>query len=89
MNLSSLLRFNEHLETVKDDTLEKLDEIVDFESFREMITERLDYEHNPRGEHPPFDPVVMFKILILQSMHNLSDAKTGYMVRDRLSWVVF
>src|SRR3546814_12297001 len=32
---------------------------------------------------------MMFKILILQAQHNLSDARTEYMIRDRLSWMRF
>jgi len=31
----------------------------------------------------------MFKILILQAQHNLSDAKMEFMIRDRLSWMRF
>jgi IS5 family transposase len=33
--------------------------------------------------------VAMFKILILQAQHNLSDARTEFMIRDRLSWMRF
>ena len=38
---------------------------------------------------PPFDPVSMFKALILQAQHNPSDAKMEFMIRDRLSWMRF
>ncbi len=31
----------------------------------------------------------MFKALILQAQHNLSDARMEFMIRDRLSWVRF
>jgi transposase, IS5 family len=31
----------------------------------------------------------MFKVLILQAQHNLSDARTEFMIRDRLSWMRF
>ena len=44
---------------------------------------------DPRAAVPPFDPVAMFKALILQAQHNLSDARMEYMVRDRLSWMRF
>ncbi len=43
----------------------------------------------PRVAGPPFDPVSMFKALILQAQHNLSDAKMEFMIRDRLSWMRF
>ena len=82
--------FNEHLETVKDDMLEKFGEIMNFEIFRERTTESLDYGYKqPQGGRPPFDPVAMWKILILQSMYNVSDAKTEWMVRGYLPWMVF
>ena len=89
MSPKRLFSLNEHLETLENDTLEKLDEIVNFELFREMITEALDYGYKVQGGRPPFDPVVMFKILILQSMHNLSDKKTEQMVRGYLPWMLF
>ena len=31
----------------------------------------------------------MFKILILQAQHKLSDARMEFMIRDRLSWMRF
>lgn len=31
----------------------------------------------------------MFKALILQAQHNLSDARMGFMIRDRLYWMGF
>ena len=31
----------------------------------------------------------MFKALILQAQHNLSDARMGFMIRDRLDWMRF
>ena len=42
-----------------------------------------------KGGRPPFDPVSMFKALILQAQHNLSDARMEFMIRDRLSWMRF
>ena len=34
----------------------------------------------------PFDAILMFKILILKSLHNLSDEETERQIRDRLSF---
>lgn len=31
----------------------------------------------------------MFKILVLQAQHNLSDARMEFMIRDGLSWMRF
>ena len=42
----------------------------------------------PQGRRP-YDSVMMFKILILQSMYNLSDENMEYMIADRLSFQEF
>lgn len=91
MNPSSLFSLSDHLERLsKDgDPLEVLDATVDFEYFRVWLIEGLGYGGGSRGGRPPFDPVSMFKVLILQAQHNLSDAKMEFMIRDRLSWLRF
>jgi IS5 family transposase len=91
MNSTNLFGLSEHLERLSQhgDPLEVLDETVDFEFFRGWLIEGLDYSDGRRGGRPPFDPVSMFKALILQAQHNLSDAKMEFMIRDRLSWMRF
>jgi IS5 family transposase len=42
-----------------------------------------------KGGWPAFDQVLMFKTLILQANHNLSDERTEYLIRDRLSFMRF
>ena len=37
----------------------------------------------------PFDAIVMFRMLVLQSLYNLSDEQIEYQVRDRLSLTRF
>jgi len=91
MNPNSLFSLHDHLEKLsKDgDPLEVLDATVDFEYFRGWLLEGLGYSDGSKGGRPPFDPVSMFKALILQAQHNLSDAKMEFMIRDRLSWMRF
>lgn len=91
MNANSLFSLNDHLEQLsKDgDPLEVLDATVDFEYFRGWLVDGLGYGDGSKGGRPPFDPVLMFKALILQAQHNLSDAKMEFMIRDRLSWMRF
>ena len=69
--------------------LERLSATIDFECFRETLTRGLGYGDRPQGGRPPFDPVMMFKILILQARENLSDEKTELRVRDHLTWLQF
>ena len=65
--------------------LERLAEAIDFECFRDCLTESLGYDNRPQGGRPPFDPVLMLKILFLQTRDNLSDLNTEIMVRDRFT----
>ena len=60
-----------------------------FEYFRSWLVEGLGYGDGRKGGRLPFDPVSMFKALILQTQHNLSDARMEFMIRDRLSWLRF
>ncbi len=91
MEHRSFFGLSEHLERLSQngDPLEVLEKTVDFEHFRGWLVEGLGYGDGARGGRPPFDPVSMFKALILQAQHNLSDAKMEFMIRDRLSWMRF
>src|SRR5208282_688284 len=42
-----------------------------------------------QGGRPPFDPVLMFKILIIQATNNLSDERAEFLINDRLSFMRF
>ena len=37
----------------------------------------------------PLDVVLMFKVLVLQQLHNLSDDKVEYQIRDRFNFMRF
>jgi IS5 family transposase len=91
MDQRSLFGLAEHLASLSKhgDPLEVLDATVDFEHFRGWLVDGLGYGDGSRGGRPPFDPVSMFKALILQAQHNLSDARMEFMIRDRLSWMRF
>jgi transposase, IS5 family len=39
------------------------------------------------GRPAPFDPVLMFKVLIWQAMHSISDERYEYLIKDRLSFM--
>ncbi len=71
------------------DPLLRLDEMVDFELFRPSLKRALRRSDRRKGGRPPYDPVLMFKILVLQALYNLSDDQTEFQIRDRLSFMRF
>ena len=62
---------------------------VDFEMFRPELTRALAYSDGSQGGRPPFDPVMMFKILVIQAANTLSDERTEFLINDRLSFMRF
>ena len=71
------------------DQLEAYASVVDFEIFRSDLEGALGYSDGAKGGRPPFDPVMMFKILIIQAQNNLSDDRAEFLVNDRLSFMRF
>jgi IS5 family transposase len=72
------------------DPLEKLSKFIDFEIFREtlnLIFEKVDRKSNAGAK--PFDYILMFKILLLQRLYNLSDEQMEFQLNDRLSFKRF
>jgi IS5 family transposase len=62
---------------------------VDFDLFRADLEQAVPRSDRAKGGRPPFDHVLMFKTLILQASYNLSDERTEYLIRDRLSFMRF
>ena len=71
--------------SAEGDPLQKLAETVDFEMFRPILLRALRRSRRGPGGRPPYDPVLKFKMLVLQALHGLSLAQTSWLVRDRLS----
>lgn len=71
------------------DPLERLAKGVDFEQFRQLLEDHLIKPTKGKGGRPPYDYVLMFKILILQRYYNLSDDQIEYQINDRLSFMRF
>jgi len=71
------------------DPLERLAAVVDFEVFRSDLMAALSRSDRAQGGRPPYDPVLMFKVLVLQTLYTLSDDQTEYQLKDRLSFMRF
>ena len=63
--------------------------IIDFESFRPILTDGLKKERKSNAGRHPFDNVMMFKVLVLEKLFNLSDDQTEYQITDRISFQRF
>lgn len=69
--------------------LPRLNALVDWETFRYQLNKVREKERLSNAGRPAFDVVLMFKILILKSLYNLSDESTELMIRDRISFMEF
>lgn len=87
MGLFEASKRQEKLEKLGDPLL-KLNELVDFEIYRKDL-ESMYRTGTEKGGRPPYDPVIMFKILILQRLYNLSDRQTEFQINDRASFQRF
>lgn len=82
---------DERLQRLSDlgDQLEAYAATVDFEIFRSPLEAALAYADGVKGGRPPYDAVMMFKILVIQAQNNLSDERTEFLINDRLSFMRF
>ena len=71
------------------DPLKKLNIVIDWERFRPELEALRLKERKSNAGRKPSDAVMMFKILILQSLYNLSDDALGMQILDRLSFMHF
>ena len=74
------------------DPLETIKKIVPWEEFRtdiEAVTETKPEQRKSNAGRKPYDTILKFKIMVLQSLHNLSDDRTEYLIRDRISFMRF
>lgn len=72
-----------------DRPLNRLDRVMDWEGFRPALVERLNMANSAKGGRPAKDPVLMFKLCVLQYYHGLSDEETEFQVSDRHSFQRF
>jgi IS5 family transposase len=79
------------------DPLVAINAAVPFELFRVKLKtalikgglRRLEVERKSPAGRKPWDEVLIFKVLVLQALYNLSDEAMEYQLRDRLSFMRF
>src|SRR6476620_700918 len=78
--------------SAKGDPLEAIERLVPWESFRadiEAVVLTPDEVRKSSAGRKPLDAIVMLRMLVLQTLNNLSDEQAEYQVRDRLSFTRF
>jgi IS5 family transposase len=71
------------------DPLRQLNGVINWESFRPMLNVVYEKERKSNAGAKPYDVVMMFKILVIQSLYNLSDDAVEYQILDRISFMRF
>jgi len=75
------------------DPLRRLNQVINWECFRPVLENSMakaaTHECKGPAGRPAYDPVMLFKALILQRLNGLSDDLTEYMINDRLSFQAF
>lgn len=93
MNMKQLgfLDFDTRLQRIDKagDPLSKLNSNVDWEIFRPLLDQARWKKKKSNAGAKGFDVVVLFKILILQSLYNLSDEGLEFQILDRYSFSRF
>ncbi|MBQ8699032.1 MAG: transposase, partial [Schwartzia sp.] len=71
------------------DSRVRLNSVIQWEIFRPVLEKALHKEPKGAGGRPPYDSLLMFKILILQRIYNLSDDQAEFRINDRRSFMRF
>ena len=94
-NINDLGLFDDHFLMEKltklGDPLRKLDKFIKWKIFESPINEAFKNEDRDlsKGGRPPFNRLILFKALIIQSLYNLSDDQLEYQIIDRASFKRF
>lgn len=91
MMISGLFDVDDRLKELSKsgDPLERINKAVDWDIFRPRLEIIREKERKSNAGRKAYDVVLMFKILILQSLYNVSDDSLEYQIKDRLSFMRF
>lgn len=91
MSQSGFFDFEDRLEQLNrhGNPLQLIEQAVEFEAFRPTLQPLRDKPRKSNAGRKAYDVVMMFKMLVLQSLYNLGDGQLEYQVRDRISFMAF
>ena len=64
----------------------KIAQVVGWEGFRSVLNRAFAKARKSNAGSKEYDRVLMFKILVLRQLYNLSDDQTEFQIRDRYSF---
>ncbi|MCP4779751.1 MAG: transposase, partial [Hyphomicrobium sp.] len=76
----------------KGDRLEAIDKLVCWESFRadiEAVVMTPDDTKKSNAGRKPIDAIVLFRMLVVQTLYNLSDEETEFQINDSMTFMRF
>jgi IS5 family transposase len=91
MNQPGLFDYSNRLARIDNvgDPLAELNKVIDWEQFRELIELSREKPRKSPAGAKGYDSILMFKILIIQALYNLSDERLEFQVLDRYSFSRF
>lgn len=69
--------------------MEKLEHAINWTMFEGLLNSVFTKAHKGAGGRPPYSYLLLFKILILQRLFNISDDQAEYQINDRVSFMRF
>jgi IS5 family transposase len=69
----------------KKPVLKRLSESIPWESFRPLLDQRYALERKSNAGRKRINPLILFKMLVLQQLFNISDEELEFQVNDRRS----
>jgi len=73
----------------KKPILRRLSESIPWEAFRALLDQGYPQERKSNAGRKRIDPLILFKMLVLQQLFNLSDEELEFQVNDRRSFEEF
>jgi IS5 family transposase len=91
MMISGLFDADNRLKELSEagDPLERINKNIHWEIFRQRLETVREKERKSNAGRKAYDVILMFKILVLQSLYNVSDDAMEYQIKDRLSFMRF
>jgi transposase, IS5 family len=68
------------------DPLEKLDAAINWKHFKPVLNKAFRKERKSNAGRPPYEYVMMFKVLVLETMYSLSDDQMQFQILDRFTF---